>query len=60
MAAYFWKYYIRVSVVCGTAGFGINLIPSKYRANVTDTNTDTNTLFIKVDMSLNLLNLNEL
>lgn len=60
MATCFWKYYILVSVVCGTAGFGIDLIPSKYRANVTDTNTDTNTFLIKVDMSLNLLNLNEL
>lgn len=33
-------------VLCETANFGINAIPSKYKANITDTKNNTNVFHI--------------
>lgn len=33
-------------VLCETANFGVNPIPSKYKANITDTKNNTNVFYI--------------
>ncbi len=39
--------------VCDTANFGIDPIPSKYRASIADTNPDTDTCHLKKNIHLN-------